>query len=415
MPTTIDLTNSWTWLVTDIRGKSLTLLNKLFTDASIDYVLNATWPLTGTLPSDNPEVNIPSSHDGYPFVSFNNRLIYGLRREAVVGAARPYTCRYAGIISLLEDEATADEPVTHLTAYDAWQWLMTLPVVTPAGDLLGKSGYKYVDKRADEIALDVLANSLAVVIAQNPTNPNYIDAGGGTIDHADVIPTFDIQQNAMVGEVWTQLVDGGWIDIVLSPIYDPASRPGVLSVLNIHRQAGSPKPNAVFAWDKAPRSLTRIDRLDDGTQMANVAQFYANGLVAPQQKDAGSIADYGQYWAQTNYPPPSSKDAVGAIALAQVYLRRRGKRTLTIDPAPERAPDPFTEWFLGDQVPVWAGRKQLGSGSSFRYPLSPGDQGTDGNWTNAQRVYGFTLGIAGDEVETVTNLLLTDSNAGSIV
>lgn len=409
MAIALPLKNSWVWLVTTTSGEGVTTMNKLTSNVSMEFVLNAPAQATGDVPADNSEINEPYT-DGDPFVSYNNRLLYGLRREGVLPGDIPYVCRFSGILQIIEDEATTNEPVVHWTAYDPWQWLNSLPVVTPAGDLLGKNGYSYIGKTGDYIVKDVLANALAVVVAQNPSNPIYIDVASGHYDTTDVIPRFDIQQLATVGDVWTQIADGGYLDIVLTPIYDPSTRPGKLSVLNVYRLAGSAKNDAIFAWDKMPHSLTGIDRLLDGTQMVNKAQYYANALSAPAATDAASIAAYGQYWEQQNFPPPSSKDAVSALAAAQVALRRRGKMTLTVDPDPERGPDPFTEYYLGDRVPVYAGRTQAGGGVSLRAPLSPGDV-VDGAWTNPQRVYGIPITLDNDQVETVSKLLLTDSSS----
>lgn len=408
MTTAIPLKNTWTWLVTKPNGTGVTLLNKLTSNVQMQFALGVPAEASGDVPSDNPEINIPFA-DGDPFLAMNNRLLYGLRREGVLSTDVPYTCRFGGVIHIVEDQATTDEPVTHWTAYDPWMWLNAIPVFTSSGDLLGKNGLSFSNKRGSDIAMQLLVDALAVVVAQNPGNPIYIDVSSGDFEDTDPID-IDFQQGVSVGEAWTQLADTGSLDIVLKPVFDPASRPGKLAVLNIYNQTGSPRNNAIFAWDKMPHSLVSIDRLIDGTQMVNVGQYYANGLSAPQAKDTTSIARYGQYWDQQFYPAPSAKSAVGAIALAKVALRKRGKTTITVDPDPMLGPDPFTDYHLGDTVPVYAGRTQAGGGSSFRAPLTPGDV-VAGEWTNPQRVYGFQLDLSNDEVETVTQLLLTDSNS----
>lgn len=409
MATELELANSWTWVVTTPSGHGVTLLSKLVSNASIDYVVNAPAQATGDLPSDDPRVNIPYT-DGDPYVALNNRLLYGLRRDGNLGlGSHPYQCRFAGVLMIPEDEAQSDEPVTHFTAYDPWMWLNSIPVVTPGGDLLGKNGLSYSNTSGSTIARDLLTNALAVVIAQNPSNPLYIDDSSGHFDTTDPID-IDFQQGISVGEAWTQLVDTGSLDIVLDPIYDPSTSPGKLAVLSIYTISGSVRNSAIFSWDKMPHSLVHIDRLEDGTQMVNVGAFTANGLSATQATDADSISAYGQYWLQTNYPAPSSKSAVSLLALAKVALRKRGKMTLTVDPDPERGPNPFIEYGLGDRVPVYAGRPMPGGGVSFRKPLTPGDV-VDGAWTNPQRVYGFNVGLDNDQVETVTQLLLTDTNS----
>src|SRR4029077_16033072 len=113
---------------------------------------------------------------------------------------------------------------------------------------------------------------------------------------------------------------------------------------------------------------------------------------------------YGPYWVQKNYSGPSDVAGVQLLAAAEVALRKNGKQTLQIDPTPERAPDPFTSWFLGDTVAVWAGRPMPPTGNALR--------GTVRSTTPAtHRVYGFEIDLADDQVETVKNLLLTDPNA----
>jgi hypothetical protein len=404
----IYLKNQWVWTVCGLGGGTKTFLNRLATNVQILFTLNDAAVVTGDVPSDNPEINIPLAADGEAFVSYNSRLLYGFRREAS-GSGPPYVCRFAGVMHILEDEATSDDPVTHFQAYDPWMWLRSLPVVDGAGDLLAPDGLVYSGKTGDYIVKDLIDNALTAVLALHPTNPVFVDVSSGHFDTTDVIPEITFQQGVSVGEAWTQLTDTGSLDIVLTPVYDPVSRPGKLAVLSVYSQAGSAKNNAVFGWDKFPRTLVGISRLLDGTQMANVGQFYAGGLSVPQQTDAISIAEYGQYWLQRNYPSPASSSAVALVALAEVALRKKGKRTLTIDPTPELSPDPFTDYFLGDLIPVWAGRPQAGGGYSFREILTPGSEST-GEWTNPQRVYAIPISLDDDQVETVTRMLLTDPN-----
>jgi hypothetical protein len=262
----------------------------------------------------------------------------------------------------------------------------------------------------DTIALDLLLNALTAVTHLNPTNPSYIDYLSGHYDTTDVID-INFAQGISVGEAWTQLIDTGSLDIVLTPIYDPSVRPGKLCTLNIYSLAGSVRNGAIFAWDKFPRSLVGISRLLDGTQMANVGQYYLGGsVVTPQATDAPSIAQYGQYWLQRSFPKPADNNSVALISATQIHLLRKGKRTITIDPAPERSPDPFTDYYLGDQVMVYAGRTTIGGGVSYRQALNAGSV-SGGIWTNPQRIYEIPISLADNQVETVQQLLLTDTNA----
>ena len=173
--------------------------------------------------------------------------------------------------------------------------------------------------------------------------------------------------------------------------------PLFLTKLNIYAQQGATRNDAVMSWDSPGKSLVGISRLLDGVQMANKVQFY-NGQGGPAvalQSDVDSIAKYGEWWAQQFFPQQVAAQAVVDIAQSQLSLRKIGKRTLTINPAPERAPDPFTSYFLGDLVPVYATKR-------LRQTL-PAPQES----TNYVRVYGIPIDISDNSVETVSQLLIS--------
>jgi hypothetical protein len=442
------LRNSWRWLVVGLDGSVKTNLDKLAINQSMEFVLDAGSQVTCDVPSDNPEI-YRHANDGEPFVSYGRRLLYGLRREEPPGG-NPWVVRFSGVMTINEDQADEDEPVTHITGNDAWTWAKSLPVLTPGGTLLPEKGYTYEGKTGAYIAKDVIANAYAWIYAQwgpppFPWPPGtggggasalFINITDGNFDATDVLPSFQIQQGASVADVWTQLAQTGGVDVVLDPIYEPHDQPGVLSVMNVYAQAGTDRPNAVFGWDMFPRNLIGVDDLLDGTQIENWVQFFAGGNVATDPSGAGnpyhaasqiSIEAYGPYFASQNISGPSSAAAVGLLAAAEVALRKRGKQTLTIDPTPEMSPDPFTQYGLGDTVYVWGGREMppassgpLGMspyGSALRHGLRSLSATTDPSGPappSPHRVYGFQIDLANDIVETVTNLLLTDPNAASI-
>lgn len=434
MSTTVPLKNDWTWLVCGLDGVCKTTLDRLATNQSMQYVLGDAAQFTCDLPTDQPEIYRHASN-GEPFVSYGQRLLYGLRRDGTAGQ-KPYHCRWAGLITILQDQAEADEPVTHLTAHDPWMWARTLPVLNPDdGSLLGQKGYTYKNKTGDYIARDVIANAYTWINATwgspfpwtSHLAPDalFVDINGGVFETTAVIPSFTLQQGSSVADAWSQLMATGTCDIVLTPRYAPREQPGIVSRLNVYNQAGgviSPgpiegapgeKPGAVFGWDMFPRNLFGIDDLLDGTQIENWAQFFAGGLAADHASNAGSIDLYGPYFVSKNYSGPSDAPSVSLLALAEVALRKRGKQTLLINPAPELAPDPFTSWYLGDTVAAWAGR-DMPPVEPFRIPGEVGGSAlrhqvnTDTGQPSNHRVYGFQVDLPDDEVETVTQVLLTD-------
>jgi hypothetical protein len=436
LPTTEYLKNSWRWVVCGLDGTTKTILDKIATNVSVQYVLDDTSQMTCDVPSDELRV-YRHGNDGEPLVSYLRRILYGFRREEPDGG-QPWVCRYGGIITINQDQATTDEPVTHLTANDPWTWLKGLPVLMPDGSLPPQKGVTYTNKRGNYIVLDVIANAYAWMNATpsfktggnwkwtafgNGHSNLFIDIASGTFENTDVIPSISFQQGASVYDAWTQLCQTGGLDIVLTPYYHPRDSPGVVSQLNVYNQAGDNQPGVVFGWDMFPRNVAALDDLLDGTQVVNWAQFFAGGGVATNPSGSGdpyhaqsdaSIDDYGPYWALNNLAGPSEGAAVGLLSLAEVKLRNRGKQTLTIDATPERAPDPFTRYYLGDTVAVWGGRDLApqsgplsannGYGSALRHAVRSLTEPTN------HRVYGFQVDLADDLTETITNILLTDPN-----
>jgi hypothetical protein len=165
--------------------------------------------------------------------------------------------------------------------------------------------------------------------------------------------------------------------------------------------AGTFNYNAIFSWDRPGRSVVGIDDLFDGTARANHIIYY-NGQGGPpiapyasaEFRDATSIATYGEYAPSQFFPAQTVKEGVKAIAAQQLALRANFKQTLTVNPAPERSPEPFVDYYLGDRVPVYASdnlRQEIPSGV---LPFA---------W---QRVYGIPVQIDDNGVETVRELLV---------
>lgn len=432
MSTTVYIKNSWRWLVCALNGQGLTNLDKLATNQSLQYVLDDTAQFTADVPSDNAQIHTHAA-DATPRVAHGRRLLYGFRREETPGD-KPWKCRYSGILNIAQDQANSDQPVSHLTAYDAMTWTKFLPVLTPDGYLLPEKGYTYYNKTGDYIAKDVIANAYAFIDTQflsgspprytwpqdfaDMANVLFIDIASGNFDTTDVIEEFPIQQGASVYDVWQQLCQTGGLDIVLDPVYAPREAPGRIARLNVYSQAGSDRTGAVFGWDMFPRNLLGVDHLLDGTQIENWVQFFAGGIVAPHHTSSGSIHDFGPYFAQKNVTQGSSA-AVSLLALAELALRKRGKQTLVIDPTPELSPDPFTHYYLGDTVYPWAGRElptptTAGYGTALRQGIRSKLPDPPAPQISPWRVYGFQVDLADDQVETITNLLLTDPNDTSL-
>lgn len=422
-PISTGLRGTWRWVVADLGGAVKTFLDKIATDVQIQYILDDAAVMTCNLPSDFGDVHQLTSisadnHAGGPRVDHNSRLIYGLRREEPGGGKPPWVCRFAGIITILQDQANEDEPVTHLTAHDPWMWARSLPVLNPDGTLLGQNGLTYTGKTGNHIALDLIANAYTWISTQfGPTfewngltvNELPIDIVNGHRSAKAVIPEINFSQGTSVGDAWAQLCQTGTIDIVLRPVY---GRPGVLCIMDLFGQAGKNRPGAVFGWDLFPRNLVGVDDLRDGTLVENYAQYFAGNAPTDAEQATDSVNDYGPYYVTKSYPAPADPASVSLVALAEVALRKRGKRTIQIDPSPDLAPDPFTRYGLGDVVAVWAGRylpppTSVGGEPKFGNSLRGGIRSTK----LSRRIYGFQVDLADNIQETIRNLLLSDPNS----
>lgn len=379
--------HQWRFVVTELDMTILTFLDRLAENRMVVYTLNAPAVATGQVPSDNPEVNILAG-DGDPLVSYSNRLLFGFRREA---GTPPWVCRFAGILMQLEDAATTDVPSSLYTAYDPWQYLLSRPIRDQDLALPGPKGLTFdgADTTLDQIAYGFIANT---VIADGTV---YTDLGGGTIETIPFSGTINFQQGTSVGDALTQICNLGLCDIWFSPLYDPAGNPDLIARLNIYVQQGATRSSAIFAWDAPSKSLVGISRLLDGAQLGNEIQFY-NGQGGPPvtlQTGGASVAKFGEYWAQQFFPVQTAAVAVESMAAQQLLLRQLGRRTVAINPAPERSPDPFTEYFLGDLCPIYATKR-------LRQTLpAPGEA------TNYTRIYGIPVTIPNDAPETVQQLL----------
>ena len=393
----------WRWVVTELDGTVVTFLDHLAMDRIITYRLNDSALAECRVPSDNPEVNILQSvgtMGSEPFVSEGDKLLFCFRRENPTSDPVTWVVRFAGILMQIEDEAASDErsvAYSHLTAFDPWEYMNHRPVRSLSSStdtgLPGEDGLSFTATDAGVIAATLLRNTIV------EDGDAFIDAGAtyagtgfytGTIEPTVAID-INFQQGCSVGEAWSQLVELDVLDIVLTPIWDPINRPGYCVQMNIYPQAGEAQDEAIFAWDEPSHSLVGITRLQDGAQRSNVV-FYRAGMggvagAAAIQEDMTSISRYREYWRQQFYPKQSIVSAVEALAQSQLQLTKNGKETVTISPAPERAPLVFQEYFLGDRVPVYAS-------SNLREALA-----------GYQRIYGIPLMISDDGVEEVRQML----------
>jgi hypothetical protein len=395
--------------VTSVEGETLSILDHRATQRQFLYRLNAPAYTTGQVASDDNEINLPWPDPDSPANLTNNRrLLFALQRWK--GATPPYQPIFGGIITTPEDQGS-DAPTTRYTAQDPWQLLMSRPIRSSDLGLPDIDGLKFPDQsRASDIAVALLS---LTDLVDGETHIDFSDSG--LIEDSTPLDggiTFD--RSLSVGEAWTQLCDTGTIDIHLDPIYDPHGRPTKCVELRIVAQtegtaAGPVLYDIVMAWDLPGHSLMGINRLVDGTRLANRVLYFAGqgGVPAPLQSDAASIAAYGEYWTQQSFPGTHDRTTIALLALTELLIRRNGSRSIQFDPAPERVEQPIKDYNLGDYLPVWASRnlrEPLGVDYDAFDPDNPGASGY-------QRIYAIPMNVDDNGVTVVQGIITSKENA----
>lgn len=409
---------NWRFIVTDLNGVTVTVLDRLASERTVTPKFGEPLEVTGTVPSDNPEVNLPHT-DGFPMLAEGVRQLYCLRRDSTTPPY--YTARASTLILQVDDAAHSEDARTRFTAWDPWQYWFSVPVLQSSfarngvagkfgtdGRLLTPEGMFYPQSMgADDVILDILRTTRAAMnlFAPNSSRDLFVDIFNGTLQSCSspsINGPWSIQQGTSVGQALRDIMTSGACDITLTPIYDPVGRSGILSELNIwdarvpDNGAGYYNYGAVFAWDRPGRSLVGVDNLFDGTGRANHIQYFngQGGPPVPALYDNDSIELYGEYWSQDFYPATTQKQGVIATAALSLSLRKNFKETLTVNPAPERSPEPFVDYNLGDRVPIYASNKMR-----QEIPPSPLPYA----W---QRIYGIPISIDDNGTETVSQLLV---------
>lgn len=377
----------WRFVLTDRDSQPITSLERIAMARRIVYRLNQPAEAQMTVPSDDPRVNIPHD-DGAPYVSYNDRLVYGLRRE---GGSPPWVCRFAGIAVQVEDAVSGDQPYTPIKAWDPWQYLFRR-AVKDGTSLVGPAGLVFSATRGDVIVQQLLEDTIAA------DGDCYIELGSFEAT-AELDITF--QQGTSVGAALQQLCQTWTLDIEFAPVYDPGGKPGVCSTVRVYAQKGTTRDDAVFSWDVG-RSVVGISDLLDGSQMANDVQFY-NGQGGPPVTPAVASASQARYgvWSEHRFFPAQVQEpAVVAMAQLALDLQKQGRRTVTLTPSSLLAPVPLRDYALGDRVPVYATKR-------LRQPIP---------WAGEpvyQRVYGIPITLSDDGVERVERLVASPDGVSS--
>lgn len=362
-------------------------LDRLASERTVTLTLNEPWELTGSVPSDEPTINLPyPNFDDEAYMAEGVRAVLGFRKG--FGESQ-FTPAAHGIVLDLRDVASNDTARSIFSALDGWAYLFSRPCVLPDGRFPGDFGINFYERPLGLIAAELLLHTIQY------HGQCFIDGGnlwggtgywapsGGVIEDTTVVPIWTVEAGTTVGQAWLDLVETGELDIVLTPIYDPTNRPGYLWNFNVYQRAGTWKPEAVFAWDMPGRSVVSMERTRAGRERVNKLRYHngQGGPPAASLTNAASVAKFGEYHGEEFFPKQKSGTAVLQMAQRHMALVREGPEVLSFDPATGRAPDPITAYTVGDIVTGWASRNFREPVSSYKrvlqIPMTLDDNGTE--------------------------------------
>ncbi len=168
--------------------------------------------------------------------------------------------------------------------------------------------------------------------------------------------------------------------------------------------AGIDRPNAIFAWDRAPRNVNTIDSMDDGKDTINElvcvgAQVDGVNLTVTV-RDQESIDAIGRYWASENFSFAIDIPTLTAMGNARLTKYRMGSHVVTFEPAvgAPSLPVPWAEFDISDTVRVRASARLRGG-------FDPTVHTIFGHTLDVQRVNGWDIELDNDtDIEKLVKL-----------
>lgn len=355
-------------------------------------ILNGPTQFAFKVPSDDPLVNLPYTDSldfgPYPYLHVGDRFIRAWRYES-----GSWVLRFAGRPVILSTEVDEGEDIayTHVTCFDAW-WFMAYKMVRNilTGDYLSELHFN--DTVANLIQDWVFA---AGEFGVDPwTGIDYIS---GEFSAATTFITSHNQQT--VSDATTDMTSTGACDIRVDPMdTSMGGAAGILGVLNVVDRVGEDKPGVQFGYDIGNAAAAAWKRDQDMTQMANDVMMLSGdpgpGRLSSHDWDESAAEQYGAFECvdtESDIHQQGVLDALRAIRLETSHLPQE---IITFQPRSEIQPVVFNDYDVGDAVTVASSNVVLEAVNGLT------------------RIYGFTLDIADDGYETVSELVVSPSTSG---
>lgn len=378
------LEGDWRIMLCNVDGVPLRNLAPVAYDRTGSWKLNRPATLTFKVPSNDPRVNTIHS-DGFPLLEPQTRTVKAYQRT---GAAT-YTLRFTGWVWDVQDDSDADgQMATTVTCIDPLQILTQRDVVNAALD--GFPDYADAPGHHPSWFTATQATTIVKTIIDR-TNSHY-----GTCGITTTSGTFDTTATRIIPNppdlmIWGTIVylmeaiDG--FDLKLDYL---DQTDGVLARINCLSSRGTNKPAAVFNWGAGKNNCSRIRRLQQGQQLANSGFAWGGepggaSQIHTVEENSASITAYRRRRAVRQHPEITAQTFLDAILDDDIAWRKSPRESVEVFPVKDLAPDPWTDFDLGDTITV-------NVGADLR-----------GGFTGLQRVYGWEIEMG--DVEKVTKIL----------
>lgn len=361
------VTVPWQVFLCDLAGVKLADLTTVCTGRQLSYDLNAPASFAGTVDA----LLVKTLHsDGKPLLAAGCRAVKGYRLEDGV-----YVIRFAGVVETVVDNGDDQAATCRFTAYDPLHRLGRRLCRDASG---GFKTVTFVNEEGAQIARTLVDRA-------NALGTTRLTTAGGTFEATS--PRSVKWEAKMIRPALQELAQSfNGFDLAVDPVDDPA----VLARLSCYVKRGTDVPDAVFAWKQEPATASDVQRVEDAAQLANaivaVGGTTANDakIYTAERTDSGSITAYDRQEAVVTYSDVSDADYLEDLADEHLAARKQPKYVHTMTPLPGMAPEPFTQWFLGDTV------------------RSRAHAALRGGFSGTQRVYGFVVDLDDEAGERVT-------------
>lgn len=358
----------WQVFLCDLNGNKVLDVTTTAADKQIDYELNAPSSLTGTIDS---RLTTTLLADGYPVLCADRRTVKAYRKEG-----SSYVLRFAGIVETVSDAGDATSARSRFVAFDPMHMLGFRLCRDAAG------GWQYVAFTAEDAAQIVRV----LIDRANAIAKTGVTTDGGTFQ-ASTARTVKFEAKMIRPAVLELARSDNGFDWSVDPI---DRTDGVLGQANVYVKRGVDKPDVVFAWKDDQLTAASAGRDEDAGEMANAivglggTSQGGSAIATGWREDATSLANAHRREAVVTYADIIDSSYLTALADYHLGFRKNPKYVHRMVPLAGVAAEPFTGYYLGDTV------------------RSVAHQDLRGGFTGVQRVYGFTVALSDDGIETVS-------------